>query len=159
MCLRLFPIFSSIHFTISVSFTWTWALYKEMKMDGFAFFYMLTTSWSSIIFSNYCLFSTGWFQVLCKRSSDHMCVRSFLGLQFCSIDLPACFSTNIKRILSLLFCNTELDIRDENPPRSFFIVENSFLYPEILLFQMNLQIALSNSVNWVGILMGISLNL
>ena len=44
--------------------------------------------------------------------------------------------------------------------RGSFIVENSFCYPRFSLFQINLQIALSNSVkNWAGILMGIALNL
>jgi hypothetical protein len=31
--------------------------------------------------------STGWFQLLCQRSSDHRCVDSYLGIQFYSIDL------------------------------------------------------------------------
>jgi hypothetical protein len=31
-------------------FTWTWALYKEIRKDQFAFFYMLTTKWTNTIF-------------------------------------------------------------------------------------------------------------
>jgi hypothetical protein len=27
--------------------TWTWVLYREIRMDRFAFFYMLTISWTS----------------------------------------------------------------------------------------------------------------
>ena len=41
--------------------TWIWALYKEIRMDWFAFFYMLITSWNSTICWKCCLFSTGWF--------------------------------------------------------------------------------------------------
>jgi hypothetical protein len=46
----------------------------------------------------------------------------------------------------------QLDARDGDSPRSSFIVESSFRYPGFLMFQMNLRIALSNSMkNWVGI--------
>ena len=38
-----------------------WALYKGLGMDQFAFFNILTTSWTSNIFSKCCIFSTGWF--------------------------------------------------------------------------------------------------
>jgi hypothetical protein len=41
--------------------TWTWALYRGIRMDLCAFFYMLTGSWTSIICWKYCLFSTVWF--------------------------------------------------------------------------------------------------
>jgi hypothetical protein len=44
------------------------------------------------------------------------------------------------------FSVVQLEVRDGDSPRSSFIVENSFHYPGFLLFQMNLQIALSNSV-------------
>jgi len=37
-------------------FTCTWALYKEIRMDRFAFFYMLTTCWTNNIFWKHCLF-------------------------------------------------------------------------------------------------------
>jgi hypothetical protein len=37
-------------------------------------------------------FSSGWLLLLCQRSSDHRCMGLFLGLQFYSIDLPACLS-------------------------------------------------------------------
>ena len=58
------------------------------------------------------------------------------------------------------FLVVQLEVRDSDSARSSFIVENSFCYPRFLLFQMNLQIALSNSVKYcVGILMGIALNL
>jgi hypothetical protein len=49
-------------------------------------------------------------------------------------------------------------VRHGDSTRGSFIIEKSFCYPRFLLFQMNLQIALSNSLkNWVGILMRIAL--
>jgi hypothetical protein len=59
------------------------------------------------------------------------------------------------------YCSVvQLDFPGGDSFRISFIVENDFHYPGFLLFQMNLQIALSNSMkNWVGILMGIALNL
>ena len=57
-------------------------------------------------------------------------------------------------------CLVQLEVRDGDSSRSSFIVENCFCYPKFLFFQMNLQIALSISVNnCVGILIGIVLNL
>jgi hypothetical protein len=67
----------------------------------------------------------------------------------------------------------QLEVSHGVSPRSSFIIENSFCYPSFLflfffvcflflflLFQMNLQIAFSNSVkNWVIILMNIALNM
>jgi hypothetical protein len=45
------------------------------------------------------------------------------------------------------YCSViQLEVRDSDFTRSSFIVENSFRYPGILLFQMNLQIAHSNSM-------------
>jgi hypothetical protein len=61
-------------------FTWTLPLYKDLRMDQFAFFYMLSSSWSNIT-SWKCCFSTGWFCILCQRSNDHRCVGLFLVLQ------------------------------------------------------------------------------
>jgi hypothetical protein len=40
----------------------------------------------------------------------------------------------------------QLGVRDDDSPISSFIVENSFFILHFLLFQMNLQIALSNSI-------------
>jgi hypothetical protein len=61
------------------------------------------------------------------------------------------------------YCNClvlHLEVKDGHSTRGSFMVEKSFCYPRFLLFQMNLQMALSNSVkNWGGILMGILLNL
>ena len=40
----------------------------------------------------------------------------------------------------------QLEVRHGNSTRDSFIIEESFCYPRFLLFQMNLQIALSNFV-------------
>ena len=59
------------------------------------------------------------------------------------------------------YCSLSLlEVRCTDSNRSTFLVDNSLSYPGFLLFQMNLRIALSNSVkNWVVILTGIALNL
>jgi hypothetical protein len=45
------------------------------------------------------------------------------------------------------YCSVvQLEARDSDFPRSSVIVENSFLFPGFLLFQMNLRIVLSMSV-------------
>jgi hypothetical protein len=87
-------------------------------------------------------------------------VGSFLGLQFYSIDLPVWYCTNTMKFFYHNCSVAQLVVRNGDSTRHSFIVENSFHYPMFLLFQMNLQIVLSNSVkNYIGILMGIILNL
>ena len=75
--------------------TWTWALYKEIRVDQFAFFYMLTRSWTSTMCWKSCLLAP------CERSSEYRSVGSFLGLKFYSIDLPSCLCINNMQYLSL----------------------------------------------------------
>jgi len=41
----------------------------------------------------------------------------------------------------------QVEVRDGDSPRSSLIVEDNFGYPGVVLFQMNFQIALSNSMN------------
>jgi hypothetical protein len=67
-----------------------------------------------------------------SRSSDHRCVGSFLGLQFCSIDLPVTVPVPCSFYHN---CSVvQLEIGDSNSTRGSFTVENSFCYPRILLF-------------------------
>jgi hypothetical protein len=82
-------------------------------------------------------------------------VATFLGLQFYSIDLPACLYQYYS--FYHYFHVIQLKVRDGDSPRCTFIVENIFHYPGFLSFQMNLRSALSNSIeDWVGILMEIA---
>ena len=100
-------------------------------------------------------FSTVYFWLLCQRSNDHRCVGLFLGLQFYSIDLPACFCTN--KLFFYHYCSLiQLKVSDGDSP---IIVRTAFGILDFLCFHMKLRIALSTSVkNCVGILMGIALN-
>ena len=65
-----------------------------------------------------------------------MCVDLFLGLQFYSIDLLICLCTNTMHFYQYCIV-VQLEIRDGNSPRNFFIFENSFCYLGFLLLQMN----------------------
>jgi hypothetical protein len=76
MCLRLFPTLSSIRFSVLDSVylvlcqcpwsTWTGTLYKEIRMDQFAFFYMLTATWTCTICWECCLSTVMVFAPLSK---------------------------------------------------------------------------------------------
>jgi hypothetical protein len=70
----------------------------------------------------------------------HFWVFNFIPLVYLSVvvPVPCSFYHNCSVV--------KLDVRHGNSPRGSFIVENSFCYPRFLLFQMNLQITLSNSV-------------
>jgi hypothetical protein len=87
--LRLFWTFSSISFSVS-GFMWYSMIHlvlsfvQEIRMDQFAFFYMITANWAITICWKCCLLSIGWLKLLFQRSSDHRCVDSFLCLQFYS---------------------------------------------------------------------------
>lgn len=99
-----FPLLDSLYLDLCGGpwIAWTWALYKEMRMDRFAFYYMRTTSWSSTICCKCWLFSIRCFWLLCQRSSDQRYLGSFLDLQIYSIDLPACGYNNTVQFLITL---------------------------------------------------------
>jgi len=103
LCSRLFPTFSSISFSRS-GFMWRSLIHLDLnfvqgvRMDQFAFFYMLTASWTS----TFCWKCSFFHWMFCQRSSDHRYVGLFLGLQFYSIDLPVCPCPNNMWFLSLL---------------------------------------------------------
>ena len=90
-----------------------------------------------------------------SKINDHSCVGSFLGLQFYSIDLPACLSLYQYHAVFFFFfffffyhyCSVvQLEVKDSDFPRSSFIIENSFANPELFVILMNLRNALYNSM-------------
>lgn len=113
---------------------WTWALYKEIRLDWFAFFYIGTTSWTSTICCKWCLFSTRWFWLLCQRSNDQRCVGLFLDLQIYSIDLPACVCTNTLQFLSLLLCSSIAWGQGWWFPQKFFYFWEWFLLSSVFCY-------------------------
>ena len=82
----------------------------------------------------------------------HFWVFNSIPLIYLSVSVPISYSF-------YHYCSViQHDVRDGDFPRSFFIVENSFQYPRFLLFQMNLHIILSKSINnYIEILMEIAL--
>jgi hypothetical protein len=91
-----------------------------------------------------------------SKIKDHRCVGSFLGPQFYSIDPPACHCTSTMQFLSLLLCSTAWVIH----PEVLLLWRIVLTIMGLLLFRMNLRIAFSNSIKkWVGLLIGLALNL
>ena len=109
--------------------TWTRALYKEIRIHQFAFFYMQTASWTSTNCWKCCLLSTGWFWLLWQRSSDHMNVGSFLGLQFYSVGLLV--SLYQKHDIFITCPVVYFEFRDGDFLSHSFIVRNNFCYTEV----------------------------
>jgi hypothetical protein len=93
-------------------------------MEAFAFFYMLTVSWTSSILWKCCLFFHWMVLAHCQRPGEFVYVGSLLGLQFYSIDLPASVCTNnMQSFKSLLLCSTTWGQGWWFPPQSFYCWE------------------------------------
>jgi hypothetical protein len=60
-------------------------------------------------------------------------VGSFLGVQFYSIDLPACHCTNAMQFFSHNCSVVLLEFRDGDSTCCYFILENSFQCPRIFV--------------------------
>ena len=67
-------------------------------MGRFAFFYMLPVEPTPFV-KNAVFSPLDGFSSFVTISSNDMCVDSFPGLQFYSIDLPACLCTNVMQFL------------------------------------------------------------
>ena len=163
MCSRFFTAISCVRLNVSCFMwrfwaTWTWALYKEIRKDQFAFYYLQTASWTSTICWKCCLFFHWMVLAPLTNKSDHMCVGSFLGLCLPLVYMP--LSVPISCVfLSLLLCSIVWDQEWCFLSHSF-IVENDFHYTGIYKYEINFIIAFSISVKkWVGIVIGIALNL
>ena len=84
---------------------------------------------------------------------------SFLGLQLSSIGLLVWLYSSIMQIFHNC-SGVQLWVSMVIPLEVLLLLRRAFAILGFLLFQMNLQIALSNSLkNWFGILMVIALNL
>ena len=98
-------------------------------------------------------------QLFCQKSSDHMCEGPSLDFLFYSNDPHAYHCTSIMWFLAQLPCNIAWR-HGQWFPDVFLLLRMDFTILSLLLFQMKLHIALSNSIkNWVGILVRIALNL
>jgi hypothetical protein len=98
ICSRLFPTFSSISFSVS-GFKLRSLIHLDLsfvqgdKNEPIRILLHANCQLSPLhLLKMRYFFPTGWFYDLCQRSSEHRCVGSFLGLHFCSIDLPVCLS-------------------------------------------------------------------
>jgi len=161
--LRVFPpslLLVSVHLVLCGD-PWTtcsWALYKAIRIHQLAFLHMLSSSWINTICWNCYFFPLDGLASLSKFAIV-VWVNFWVNIQFHSIDLPTCLCANIMQCLPRLFCNRTWG-KGWWFPQKFFYCWEEFSPPEFLLFQMNLHIALYNSMkNWVGILMWIAFNL
>jgi hypothetical protein len=164
------PTFSSITFSVS-GFMWSSLIHldlsfvQEIRMDQFSFFCMLTTGWTSKIYWNAVFFFLPLLDDFSFFVKDQVTIVVWVHFwDFNSIPLiylPVAVPTPYS--FYHYYSVKQFETRDGDSPRSSFIADNSFDYPVfllLLLFPVNLQIVLSDSMkNWVGILMGISLNL
>ena len=121
---------------------WNWALYKEIRMDRFAFFYKLTSSWTSTICWECCLFSTGLFFALLSK---HMWLYvswfisgSWIPFHW-STFLSLCqYHAGFFFVFVFVFyyynCSViQVEVRKGGSTRISFIVENSFHYPSFFV--------------------------
>jgi hypothetical protein len=125
---------------------------KGDKIWLIAFFNMLTTSWTSTISYKCCHFPldcVSFFGI-----SVYCWVFNCTSVMYLSVAVPI--------TCSFYQCCSVVDLKfmARDSPKSSLIVENTFSYPGFLMFKLNLRIALFISVeNWVGILIGIAMNL
>ena len=114
---------------------WNWALYEEARMDQFALFYKLTSTWNSTICWKCWLFYTGLFLApLSKNTWTYVCWL------ISSSSIPFHWSTCLSlyqyhAVFCFLFfffnynCSViKLEVRECGSTRSSFIVENSLHY-------------------------------
>jgi hypothetical protein len=90
---RLFPTFSSIRFSVS-GFMLRFLIHLDLSfVQGDKYGMIFSLQHTDYQLDQHHLlkmlsFSTVWFSFLCQRSSVHLYVSLFLGLQFYSIDWP-----------------------------------------------------------------------
>lgn len=82
--------------------TWTWALFRTIRMDWFTFFYMLFSSWTNTI-CGYPFDTDGFSSFVKNQVTIDVWVHLWV---FYSTDLSVCLFSNTMQFLSLLLCNT-----------------------------------------------------
>ena len=125
--------------------TWTWVLYKEVWMEQFAFFLMLTTSWNRSSCWKFVLFPLKGFNSFIKdQVTIGLWVHFWVFNSIPWINLPVVVPIpwNFYYNCSVV----QLEVRYGDSTGISFIVENSFHYSGLLLFPLNLQVDLSNSM-------------
>jgi hypothetical protein len=153
-CSRKFPLYACVQGYSQISIllvsvylilwggpwsTWTWALYKEIRMDRFALFYMLSASWTSTICWKCCLFSLNGFNSFIKYQ-ETICVWVYFWvfisspLIFLTVSLPIPYSFFFFFFFYHYCSVIQLECRGGDSPRSSLIVENSFRYPVLFVF-------------------------
>jgi hypothetical protein len=165
MSLRLSPIFSSIRFSIS-GFMWSSLIHLDFsfvqgdKNGSVCILLHVDLQLNQHYLLKMLSFSTGWFYLLCQRSADHRgMVYFWVFNSILLIYLPVAVPVPC----SFYHCSVkQFEVRDGDFPRSSFTVKTIFGYLVFLfvclfvwvfcfvlflLFQMNLRIALSNSMN------------
>jgi hypothetical protein len=146
--LRLFPSYSSISFSVS-GFMWSSSVHLELTLvqgDKSGTIHILLHD-NRQLCQHHLLKMLSFFHWMvlapCQRSSDYRCVGSFLGLQFYSTDLPVSHYTGHYITIALQY-----SIRSGMviPPEILLSLRRFFAILGFLLFQINFQIALSNSL-------------
>ena len=132
--------------------SWIWGLYKDIRMDRFAFFYMLTTSWASTICWKYCHFPVDNFSTLVK---DQVSKNNFVWVHFWVFNcIPLDYQSVMVPVLCSFYYNysvVQLELRDGDSTRGSFIVENSFCYPRCFVIPdefANCPFLLYDKLNW-----------
>ena len=164
MCLKCFLTFFSISFSVS-GFMWRSFRHFDFSFvqgDKNGFIYILLHA-NHQLNQNHLLKILSFFHSmvlapLSKIKWPYVCgfiCRSSIQLIFLPVSVPIPCS-----FLSQLLCSTAWGQGWWFPPEVLLSLRRVFVMLGILLFQMNLEIALSISVkNWVGILREIALNL
>jgi len=98
-------------------------MYKLIRMDRLAFFYMLTTSWKSTICGKNLSFLLNPFSSLVK---DHLTIAVWVHLWVFNSILPIYLQVSVSTSSSVYhyLSVNQLDVRDSDSPRSSFIVED-----------------------------------
>ena len=136
--------------------SWTWVSYNEIRMGWFA----VSTCWPPVEPAPF-VKNVPWMVFPPLSHIKWPLVCWFVSWSSFLLHGSTCLSRPILYSFYHYCSVIQLAARDGHFPRSSFIFENGFISLFLLLlFQMNLKIGLSNSMEyWVEMLKGIALNL